>query len=250
MKSGSPIRFDLALYDASGTGLSYADAAAFTTAGWSLSFIDMATGAAVSPSISYTLAPVAGVSGRHTVSLTLTTASWFLRITPPTVNHSFSVMPTAAWTGEATDTDSLYARINSIYGVTGSTSVPGLTLDPIVEGDSYKATLKVPTSYLSRMGWTDLTGATLTGTIRRPGDDGTGTAALTMTGTHLTVNGSDPTAIDMQWDSFPSGMVLTTPERANVSLTYRVEIQAVKTTKKLTVIYNAPFVCYRQDNTA
>jgi len=250
MRSGSAFQFDIALYDAAGAGLSYANQAAFTGAGWSLTLIDMTTGTAVSPTISYTIAPVSGVTGRHTVALTLTTATWFVRVTPPSTSHTFILLPSAVWTGEQYDTDSLYARLNSIYGVVSQTSVPGVTLNDLVEGDSYSTTVTVPTSYLSRMGWTDLTGCTLHGTIRRPADDGTGTAAATLSAVtpFVTINGTDPTAFDITWTTYPAGMVFTTPERTTGSVNFRVEVQAAKAGKTMTVLYNATLATYRQDD--
>ena len=251
MRSGSPILFDVALFDATGAALSYADKTAFEAGGWSLTFIDMSTGSAVSPTLTYTIAPVAGVSGRHVVGgITLTTAAWALRVTPPSTSHTFMVLPSVAWTGEQYDTDSIYSRVNSIYGVTSSTTIPGLTVDNIVEGDSYSCELSVPTSYLARMGWTDLSGTVLHGTIYRTSDDGSGTASAVLT------EGSDPkvshsatlTNFIISWTTFPSGLVLTTPERTSGFASCRVEVQATKSGKTLTILYNAPFTVYRQDD--
>lgn len=250
MRSGSPIQFDLALYDAAGAGLTYADAAAFATAGWALDFIDMATGVAVSPALSYTMAPVTGVPGRHTVALTLTTAAWFVRVTPPTTAESFIVLPTVAWTGEQYDNDVIYARLNSIYGVSSVTTVPGATLNEMVEGDSYFSTIDVPTSYLSRMGWTDLAGTTLHGTIYRIGEDGTGTAAATLTeGAYpKVIHNAVTTKFDIEWLTYPAGMEFTAGERAAGIANFRVEVQAVKAGKTLTILYNATMKVYRQDD--
>lgn len=249
MRSGSTIQFDVAIYGTTGLGLTYANQAAFAAAGWTLAFIDMTTGVAVSPTISYTFTPVSGVDGRHTVVATLTTATWFVRITPPSALMTWNILPTVGWTGEANDFDTIYARLNSAFGVTSSTTVPGVALPNLVEGDSYSTTVAVPTSYLSRMGWTDLSGTTLSGTIRRPSDDGTGTAAATLTeGTYLAHNAT-LTYFDISWTTFPAGMVLTSPERATGSVTFRVEVQAVKTGKTLTVLYNSPLIVYRQDAT-
>jgi hypothetical protein len=250
MRSGSPALFEVALFDANGAGLSYADKAAFEAAGWSLTFIDMSTGSTVSPTISYTIAAVAGVTGRHVVALTLTAAAWVVRITPPTAAWTYMQLPGVAWTGEQYDTDSIYSRVNSIYGVTSQTTIPGLTLDNLVEGDSYSCELSVPTSYLSRMGWTDLSGTVLTGTIYRASEDGTGTASATLT------EGADPrlthtatlTNFSISWDTFPTGLLLTLPERATGYANMRVEVQASKAGKKLTVLYGAPITVYRQDN--
>ena len=251
MRSGSPIRFDIALFDAAGASVSYADQTAFLAAGWALSFIDMSTGSAVSPTLSYTIAPVAGVAGRHTVALTLTTAAWFVRVTPPAATWTFMTLPSVAWTGEQYDTDSLYARISSIYGVTSSTTVPTTTLDNVVEGDSYLSTIAVPTSYLARMGWTNLTGCTLHGTIYRADADGTGTASATLTAgstPFVEINGTDPTAFNIRWDTFPTGLLLTSPERVTGFASCRVEVQAVKSGKTLTVLYGSPLLVYRQDD--
>lgn len=252
MRSGSPIQFDIALFDASGAGLSYANKAAFEAAGWSLSFIDMSTGSAVSPSLAFTLAPVSGVSGRHTVALTLTTAAWFARITPPSTAHSWAVLPTAAWTGEQYDADSIYSRVNSIYGVASNVSVPTATLAEMTEGDSYLTTVTVPSAYLTRMGWTDLTGCTLHGTIRRPADTTTGTAAATLSNLtpFVTINGGSAVSFDISWTAYPSGMVLTTDERTAGSVAFRVEVQATKSGKTMTILRNGLLTVYRQDDPA
>lgn len=252
MRSGSPILFDIALLDANGSGLSYASQAAFVAAGWDLSFIDMSTGIAVTPTISYTIAPVSGVDGRHVVGgITLTTVAWAARITPPSGSgYAFQVLPSAMWTGEQNDADTIYARLNSVYGVTSVTSVPGLNLNNMVEGDSYATTVTVPTSYLSRMGWTDLSGTTLDGTIRRSDDTTTGTPAATLTeGAYpKLVHNATLTAFDITWLAYPSGMVLTTPDRTTGSHQFRVEVQAKKGSQVLTILYNAPLIVYRQDD--
>lgn len=250
MKSGDRIQFDIALFDAAGAGLSYADKTAFEAASWSLTFIDLDTGSAVSPTISYTIAPVSGIDGRHTVVTTLTTAAWMVRITPPTTSHSFSVIPSAAWTGDQYDTDSLYARLNSVYGLTSATTIPGVALNNVVEGDSYSTTVTVPTSYLSRIGWTDLSGTTLHGTIYRQSEDGTGTASATLTEGAFPklVHNATLTAFDITWDTYPSGLVLTSPERVTGYAALRVEVQATKSGKTLTILYNAPLIAYRQDD--
>jgi hypothetical protein len=254
MRSGSPIQFDIALLDAAGAGLSYANQAAFTGAGWALSFIDMSTGAAVSPSISYTISPVAGVTGRHTVACTLTTAAWFLRITPPSTAYSFIVLPTTAWTGEANDPDTIYSRLNSIYGVSAATAVPQQTPSPTVEGDSYSVQLAIPTSYLSRMGWTDISGCTLTGTVRDGTDSGIGTARADLvtgapTGAQGKVAiGADNLSVVVSWDAYPSGMALTSPERTAGGSAMRITVEAAKGGKTMTVVYRGPLQVYAKDN--
>lgn len=251
MRSGSPILFDVALYDNLGAGLTYANQAAFAAAGWTLAFIDMSTGIAVSPVISYTVTPVSGVTGRHMIAgITLTTAAWAVRITPPSASYVFNVLPSATWTGEQYDTDSLYSRINSVYGITAATAVPSVGLPALVEEDSYSTTIAVPTNYLSRMGWTDLAGTVLTGTIYRMSEDGSGTASAVLT------EGADPrlthnvilTSFDISWTVFPVGMVLTSPERTTGIANMRVEVQATKAGKTLTILYGAPLNVYRQDD--
>lgn len=256
MKATDPIMFDVALLDASGNGLSYANKTAFEAAGWSLSFRDPATGSALGVQPSYTLTPVTGVNGRHTVLVTLGTTAWFARITPPSVNHDFAMLPAAFWDGSSYDADDVFARLSTVYGTSTGSTVNSVVMPNLVEGDSYAATVTIPSAYLARMGWTSLTGATLTGTIRRPTDTTTGTPACTLDGTGtppnglLVVNGTDNKAVDISWTTYPTGMVFTTDERTSGTVNFRVEIQAVITGKKLTVLYNATLPTFRQDNTA
>ena len=257
MRATDPIMFDIALLDTAGAGLSYADKTAYEAAGWSLSFRDPATGNALGSQPAYTLTPVAGVTGRHTVLVTLGTSAWYARITPPTTAYDFAVLPGAMWDGSTYDADDLYARLSTVYGtaLSGST-VSTVSLPNAVEGDSYSTTVTVPAAYLARMGWTDLTGATLTGTIRRPTDTTLGTPACTLdaTGTPpnglLAVNGVDNKAVDISWTTYPTGMVFDAGERVTGTVNFRVELQAVKTGKKLTILYNATLPIYRQDNSA
>jgi hypothetical protein len=256
MRSGDPVMFDVALLDTAGAGLSYANKTAFEAAGWSLSFRDPATGSALGVQPSYTITAASGVTGRHTVLVTLSTTAWYIRITPPSTAYDFAVLPGAMWDGSTYDADDVYSRLSTVFGVSNGSTVNTVTLPNLVEGDSYLATVTVPQAYLTRMGWTDLTGATLTGTIRRPEDTTTGTPACTLdaTGTPpnglLAVNGTDPRAVDISWTTYPTGMVLTSPERTAGTVNFRVEVQAVKTGKKLTVLYNATLATFRQDNTA
>ena len=255
MRSGSPILFDIALYDTAGAGLSYADKTAFEGAGWSLTFIDMSTGSAVSPTISYTIAPVAGVTGRHVVQCTLTATAWQARITPPSASYSFQLVPALSWTGETYDTDSIFARVNSIYGIQTVTSLPTGVARPMVESDSYACTLQVPTAYLTSLGWTNLTGATLTGTIRRSSDDGTGTAAADLvTGSptsaqgKVAINSGDATKVDVTWTTYPTGMALTSPERAAGGAAFRISVEATLAGKQLTVLYYFTLQVSRKEN--
>ena len=256
MRATDPIMFDVALLDTAGAGLSYANKAAFEAAGWSLSFRDPATGNALGSQPAYTITPVAGVTGRHTVLVTLGTSAWYARITPPSVDHDFAILPGGIWDGSSYDADDVFARLSTVFGVSNGSTVNSVALPNLVEGDSYLATVTVPAAYLARMGWTDLTGATLTGTIRRPEDTTTGTPACTLdaTGTSpnglLAVNGTDNKAVDISWTTYPTGMVFTTPERTAGTVNFRVELQVVKTGKKLTVLYNATLATFRQDNSA
>jgi hypothetical protein len=124
----------------------------------------------------------------------------------------------------------------------------------MVEGDSYLATLVVPSAYLTRLGWTDLTGATLTGTVRALTDIGTGTAlADLVTGVPTTaqgkiaINGANASAVDISWTDYPTGMVLTTPQKTTGYVTVNVSIEATLASKILTVIYRAQMTIYAED---
>lgn len=253
MKAGDPFVFDVALFDASGSPLSYANKTAFTTAGWSLIFIDTA-GAALASQPAYTLAAVAGVAGRHAVVSTLPAQATMVRITPPATTWSFVVLPSLYTDSLIYDENSIFSRLNSVLGISSSGAPATTVLPSMVEGDSYLATIVVPISYLARMGWSNLTGATFTGTIHRPADVGTEAAACVLDGTgtppngKLTINGSDPTAVDLSWTTFPTGMVFTTPERSATAINYRVEIQAVIAGKKLTILTQSNLTVLRQDN--
>ncbi len=251
MRAGSPFLFDLALYDADGVGLSYANAAAFESAGWSAVAVSLSTGIDLSPAVAYTLAPVAGIDGRHSFRYTLTDTPFFWRFTGPTTSHVFNVIPGAINDGEVNDPDTLYARFNSVYGLTTATTVPGVIMNSMVEGDSYFTTITIPTSYLARMGWTDLTGTTLDGTIRVPGDHTIGTPAVALVmGTNLAINGDNAAAIDIYWDTYPPGMVLTPDMRAEGQAVFTVEVQAKMAGKTLTILYNAPLTVFHQDDAA
>lgn len=254
MRAGSPVLLGVQLFDASGAALSYANRAAFTGAGWALTFIDMATGAAVSPSISYTIATSTGPPGMHFLGWTLTANETYVLITPP-AGFSYQFASTAIYTGETNDIDTVYNRVTSVFAAPSSASVSTATLPSMVEGDSYLATLVIPTSYLQRLGWSDLTGATLTGTVRALSDNGQGTAlADLVTGSpssaqgKIAINGTNAKAVDISWTNYPTGMVLQTADRNAGSVTVNVSIEAVEAGKTLTVIYRSTLLIYAKDN--
>jgi hypothetical protein len=243
----------LQLFDASGAALSYASYVAFTAAGWSLAFIDMATGTDISPSISATVAAHAGPPGFHFLGWTLTANETYVLITPPT-GFTYQNAPSVIYTGESNDLDTLYARVSSVYAAPSSSSPSTVALPSMVEGDSYLATLQVPTTYLTRLGWADLTGVTLVGTVRAQTDIGTGTAlADLVTGVptaaqgKIAINAGDATKIDISWTDYPTGMVLTTPQKTAGSVTVNVSIEATLAGKSLTTIYRATLTIFAED---
>jgi len=254
MRSGSPALVGLQLFDASGGALAYANLAAFTGAGWAIEFIDMATGVAISPAITATLATHTGPPGFHFLGWTLTTNETYVLITPPT-GYSFQMTPSVIYTGEQNDVDTVYSRVSSVYAAPSSASPSVTVLPSMVEGDSYLATMQIPTAYLTRLGWTNLTGATLTGTVRAQTDIGTGTAlADLVTGSPTTaqgqirVNAGDATKVDILWTTYPTGMVLTTPQKTTGKVTVNVSIEAVESSQTLTVLYRATLDIFAKDN--
>ncbi len=62
------------------------------------------------------------------------------------------------------------------------------------------------------------------------------------------MNAGDPTKIDISWTDYPTGMVLTTPEKTLGGKIVWVSIEAVETLKKLTVIYRSQLAIGSKDN--
>lgn len=195
----------LYLFDSGGNALSYSSAAAFTSAGWNLTWYNT-SGVALTTQPAWSLAPL-GSGGRHLVTYTWPTGVWQAVPTVPS-----GMADPGTWGGEGTtyDDDSLGGLIATSQGTPGVQSAADANLGDVVTGDSWNSgTLYIPLGKLTPFGkvYADLaSGWTITAGLKsQPAD--TMVAATATFGTTVATDG----AFSIGWTTFPTAMVLASP---------------------------------------
>jgi hypothetical protein len=171
--------FDLIqLEDDAGTAQSYANLAAFSGAGWAISFEDK-DGVALAVQPTFTVADEG--SGLHRINLTEPTTECYGKITVPAGYYT----PTLALYFEAAPYDlaDVMAAIISTLGSTSGTGAARTTdrLEDWVEGDSFRLDVAFTAAQLAKIGKSDLTGVTVRAAAKRafPDADSGDTEAFT-----------------------------------------------------------------------
>lgn len=159
MSAGDPTYDLLQLEDDAGTAASYANKAAFTGAGWALTFKDI-DGVSLSPQPTYTVADQG--AGLHRINLDEPSEPCFAIITVPTGYYTPRLV--LEFTGEPYDLADIYALIlSNAQGTTagvGSARVSD-TLEDWVDGDSFSMSVVFTAAQLAKIGKTTLTGVTV-----------------------------------------------------------------------------------------
>lgn len=243
MKTGDTIPRIIALSQANGTPVQYANLAAAVSAGWSF-VLDDATGTPIS-SPSMTLVPKSSTDGSHYLFYVLPAGLTNLRIVAPS-GYRGSVL---ALLGEG-ESYSLTDLANLILSLTAQASIqttvtgPGKADWSWVQHDSINRSFTIPATTLAEFGWTDLSGATFTGAVRAPGDNGSASPTLSLTGTQITGSGLVLT-IAMDWDA---ALNLSQSDYANGSKVWNYDIQMVKSSKKKTILSGKVTILRDEDN--
>jgi hypothetical protein len=163
MASGDPW-FDLMQLETdAGVAASYANAAAFTGAGWDLSF-KQADGTVLSPQPTWTV--VDEGSGLHRINVVAepdrgATAGWYAEITVPSGYYTPSL--SLGGLGEPYELADLMAQIMSSASSSGAVAAARVTdeLEDWVEGDSFRLDVTFTAAQLAKIGKTTLTGVTI-----------------------------------------------------------------------------------------
>lgn len=233
-------------FDAAGAGQSYANAAAFLSAGWTVTYVDMTGSVITSPT--WNVSPLAGLAGRHKFQITVPNVSGVIYFTPPSGYSS-------AW-----DSAPIPVEQSSIDDIAALLTATDVSVNPITlastanleqyEGDSVDRTINIPTSTLSEFGWSNLVGCTLSGAIRRTTDTTTGSPLVALVATtNLTIVGADSKSVRIKQDTFPAALALSGTEIGNGGVQHYYDIQATKAGIRKTLVRGVWSIRRQEDRT-
>lgn len=212
MKYGDPFEQALFLESDAGVAASYANAAAFTAAGWALSWEGM-DGVAIASQPGYTIA-VDGASGRHKLLFTLPSVPSNLKITWPSGFRSdpAEIPLIFATADEDTVVNLITAAIGAPVAQDRVTQYDWET----TENDSFAKEMTIPAAAITDWGYTDLTAAgwTVTAAARADGDTGTAAPLFVMT---AAITDTALRKIRVSYNPFPTAAALTATELASGS---------------------------------
>lgn len=149
-KSGDSVSLPIRLVDATDTAQTYVNAAAFTGAGWALTWYK--DGTALSSQPTYTITNIG--SGLHFITFTLSTGFDTIFVTRPAGYYSDPAY--FAYCSDTYDWGSIASLLTTSVGspINNSRST---TYDwQMIEGDAFQKDMIVPTAALSDFGYTDL----------------------------------------------------------------------------------------------
>lgn len=161
-KASDPVSLPIYLYNAYGQALTYANAAAFTAAGWSASWLQAGAALASQPTYTITTDPTtAGSDGKHFIAFNLPQGVTTLEIVPPTGSNFWSPQSIQSLVVCANDEDSLaagFARGGATVSASGGTS--SLPDQYVTEGDGFA--FQLPAILASQLSFYDATNKTVT----------------------------------------------------------------------------------------
>lgn len=180
----------------------------------------------------------------HYYSLTVTltgTAGPLLCIVEPSAGTDLVIQPGDDL--ENYDLDSLAALITT---TSGSAAASGVTVSTdfgrVINGDSWHSgTLTVPLATISRWGYSDLTGMTISAGLKSvPTDSSTAITATIISAANRTVSAS--------WDSFPAGLALTSSETSK-SFVLDIQLKHTASGRIITALRGPLVVEWQTDTT-
>ncbi len=198
LRPGDTVYLPFTLQTTAGAAAVYANKAALTGAGWTLTYWN--EGAAVS-SPTWDLVLVDSANGRYELSLLIAAAGTgevFLKA-PAGYVSSVETYPLDI---ETYDLDSLANLFLTAQGTPGVQSAADGNLGDIVDGDSWNSgMLTVPLGSMVPLGVSVLTGLTVEASFKRTPDD----TAVTVS---TTVIDNTARTLQVYFDTFPAGMAL------------------------------------------
>lgn len=206
-----------------------------TASNWRVVF----NGASQTPS---TVAYIGAVGNQSYYSLVVTlpaAAGLVLQVVEPTATDDVCIWSTGEV--ESFDLESLAALLSSSVGVSAST-VSQSDFGTIVMGDSFDTgTLVVPLARVSKFGYTDLSGMTISAALKNAPADSPVAASASIISTSART-------IKAYWGPFPAGLNLSGTEQ---SKTFRLDIQLKKTADSnlITVVSGTITVIWQADTT-
>lgn len=226
MAAGQPIVRLLQLESAAGVAQSYANAAAFTAAGWNLSFEDL-NGTTLSPQPTWTIADEG--SGMHRVNIaTEPTDDWYAKITVP--GGFYTPQLTLTGDGDGYTIDDLAGLMLQTAGTPTSTGsrLEG-NFDDWIEEDYFSVDIVVPQAGLTKIGAVGLTGVTVTAAAKQPYPTKESAAIEEIVFTAAILDAAARTVrLTKTWDV---ALALTTGE---IRRDYIVEVSCELTAKRVT----------------
>ncbi len=222
MITGESVPKIVCLQTTAGAAASYADKAAFTGAGWDLTWRDV-DGTALASQPTWTIADEG--ASLHRIKYTVPAGFWWVEYTVPA---GYRADPASfAGEGQSYDEDSIATLLQTNQGIPALQSAADRDLGDVVMGDSWNSgTLTVPVGKLSTLGFTTLTGlSVITAALK---DAPTSTGSIVISGTIVSATGLTCSA---GWLTFPTGLNLTTEE----SKTWYLDIQFRNTGATVTI---------------
>ncbi len=155
-KAGDIINIALRLEDATGAGLTYADATAFLAAGWAITWYQAHIVAASQPS--YALYPRPdGALGEYLLEFTRPSGNWVACVTVPSSFPTYAASPDRVSDDTpAADTDSIFSLLSNSQGSLISVDRVASFDWGMIEADSFSKTMQVPALALADFGYADL----------------------------------------------------------------------------------------------
>ncbi len=203
MITGSTFPHVLYLFSTAGVAQSYANTAAFTGAGWAVTWYDK-NGSALGSQPTYAIVDLG--SGRHVISFPNPAGVWVALATVPAGKSD-----PGAFGGEGTsyDEDSLAGLFLTSTGIPAAQSAADQDLGDVVDGDSWSSgTLNIPLGKITPFGivFADLndTDFTLTAGLKSTPADASVPIDAAFGGS-VTTDG----AFIVSWDTFPTAMALS-----------------------------------------
>lgn len=189
-----------------------------------------------------------GSSGWYKVSLTLPASAGFLLVRLSHTGTATTLVPDL-FSGEveSADLDSIAETLSTSTGEVASNSADDGDLGDVVEGDAWASgTLTVPTAFLSRFGYSDLSGMTISAALKDAPD---GTEVGSAEGVSASIISTTSRTVKVSWTTWPTELDLGSTETEKV---WYLDIQLKHTGSGqiLTPLRYTMRVVWQRDSTA
>lgn len=228
--AGSTATFPLLLQDAAGAALSYANKAAFTGAGWAITFYN-STGTALSPQPTWDLlvGTVATQPDIYQVQYVVPTGDFTAVVDVLGTNYA---APTAYRDfGDGASLSQIYAAALESSGVVVQDATTGQDIN-VYQGDSIVVDMSVTETALSFIGAASLADCdTIAAELKLAATNATSAPEVATFAESITSDTSGARTVRVSLDSFPSALNVSGPLGTTVAA--RIDLRLTKGTKTI-----------------